>query len=31
VAQQAPWHTITDDMPQFDEHDPADSRRTDAS
>ncbi len=26
VAQRAPWHTITDDMPQFAEHDPADER-----
>ena len=26
VAQQAPWHTITDDMPQFEEHDAIDKR-----
>lgn len=31
VAQQAPWHTIADDMPQFAEHDPADPKITDAS
>jgi hypothetical protein len=22
VAERAPWHTITDEMPQFDQHDP---------
>ncbi len=26
VAQQASWHTITDDMPQFEEHDASDKR-----
>ena len=26
VGQKAPWHTITDDMPQYEEHDPADHR-----
>ena len=31
VAQRAAWHTITDDMPQFEQHDPADRRLTDAS
>jgi hypothetical protein len=31
VAQRAAWHTITDDMPQFEEHDPTDRRLTDAS
>lgn len=29
VAQRAPWHTITDEMPQFEEHDPADRKLTD--
>jgi hypothetical protein len=31
VAQRASWHSITDDMPQFDAHDPFDTglrRRT---
>ena len=26
VAQRAPWHTITDAMPQFEEHDASDAR-----
>jgi hypothetical protein len=26
VAQQAPWHMITDDMPQFEEHDSTDQQ-----
>jgi len=26
VGQRAPWHTITDDMPQFAAHDPANER-----
>ena len=26
VGQKAPWHTITDDMPQFEQHDPSDKR-----
>ena len=26
VGQKAPWHTITDDMPQFEQHDSADHR-----
>jgi hypothetical protein len=26
VAQRAPWHTINDDLPQFEEHDVLDKR-----
>jgi hypothetical protein len=26
VAQRAPWHTISDDLPQFEEHDVLDKR-----